>query len=162
MSLVNKMLRDLDARHAGDGDRAALPAAVTPLAARQGPRGLPWAWFGTVLVAAVLGVAAWYVTRKPDVPAALPVAAAPPVPAGPVTPAAPIAPVDPVAPAASPAPAASVAPARQARTGAPAPLAKAVLPSLRMADKLQPLSPCARRWRRNWPPPVPPRPAHRW
>ena len=31
MSLVNKMLRDLDARRVGDGERAALPAAVTPL-----------------------------------------------------------------------------------------------------------------------------------
>ena len=38
MSLVNKMLRDLDARRVGDGERAALPAAVTPLAAHQEPR----------------------------------------------------------------------------------------------------------------------------
>ena len=59
MSLVNKMLRDLDARRAGDGDRAALPAAVTPLAARQEPGGGSlWLALGTVLVAVVLGVAA--------------------------------------------------------------------------------------------------------
>lgn len=37
MSLVNKMLRDLDARRIDAGERAALPAAVTPLAARQEP-----------------------------------------------------------------------------------------------------------------------------
>ena len=64
MSLVNKMLRDLDARRAGDGGRAALPAAVTPLAAHQEPhRARPELWLGTVLVATVLGVAAWFAMR---------------------------------------------------------------------------------------------------
>jgi MSHA biogenesis protein MshN len=76
MSLVNKMLRDLDARRASDDDRAALPAAVTPLAARQEPRrGLSWLWLGTVLVAVGLVAAAWYggsFTRNPEAPAAVP------------------------------------------------------------------------------------------
>jgi MSHA biogenesis protein MshN len=35
MSLVNKMLRDLDARRASEAERGALPSAVTPLAARH-------------------------------------------------------------------------------------------------------------------------------
>lgn len=34
MSLVNKMLRDLDARRASEAERSALPSAVTPLTAR--------------------------------------------------------------------------------------------------------------------------------
>ena len=86
MSLVNKMLRDLDARHVGDGDRAALPAAVTPLAARREPsRTLPWLWLGTVAVAAALAAAAWYGTQTsgPEVPATRPVAAIPPAPMAP-------------------------------------------------------------------------------
>ena len=35
MSVVNKMLRDLDARRIGADERAALPTAVTPLAAHD-------------------------------------------------------------------------------------------------------------------------------
>ena len=80
MSLVNKMLRDLDARRAGESDRAALPAAVTPLAARQEPRrGLPPLWFGLALAAAGLGAAAWYGMQPaiPEPAVATPVAAAP-------------------------------------------------------------------------------------
>lgn len=76
MSLVNKMLRDLDARRVGDGDRAALPAAVTPLAARQEPqRGLWWLWLGTVLAVAGLGVAVWNGALPREEPARPPAAA---------------------------------------------------------------------------------------
>ena len=108
MSLVNKMLRDLDARHVGDSDRAALPAAVTPLAARQEPGGgAPWAWLGAVLFAAGLGAAAWYVMQSRNVPAATP----PPPPA--VT--------------AAPGPVAAPE---------PAPVPDVALPSLRMAGEL--------------------------
>lgn len=61
MSLVNKMLRDLDARRAGDGDRAALPAAVTSLASRQeSRRGVSLLWPGMVLAVTGLGAAAWF------------------------------------------------------------------------------------------------------
>lgn len=72
MSLVNKMLRDLDARRAGEGDRAALPAAVTPLAARQAPgRDVPWRSIAVALSIAALA-ATWYVMRveEPAVPTA--------------------------------------------------------------------------------------------
>lgn len=37
MSLVNKMLRDLDARRAGDAERGVLPTAVTPIEAESPP-----------------------------------------------------------------------------------------------------------------------------
>lgn len=80
MSLVNKMLRDLDARRAGESDRAALPAAVTPLAARQeSRRGVSPMWFGIALAAGGLGAAAWYGMRSaaPEPTAATPVASAP-------------------------------------------------------------------------------------
>lgn len=66
MSLVNKMLRDLDARHIGDAERAALPAAVTPLAARQDKASRPpaLAW-GLVAVVALAAAFAWQELR-PD------------------------------------------------------------------------------------------------
>jgi MSHA biogenesis protein MshN len=108
MSLVNKMLRDLDARRAGDGEHAALPAAVTPLATRQdSPREFSWLWPGAVMVAMGLGAAVWYGTQygKPAAPAVPPVAAEA-IDAEPVHPAA-------LTPAVS-----------------------AALPSLRMADSL--------------------------
>lgn len=86
MSLVNKMLRDLDARRAAPGERAALPAAVTPLAARQAPPRNYGLWLGALLV--VVGVAAaagwWLLSAAPRLapvltPSAEPVAAAPSV-----------------------------------------------------------------------------------
>jgi len=59
MSLVNKMLRDLDARRAGNSDRAALPAAVTPLAARQESDGAgSRLLLGVLLAIALLGAGA--------------------------------------------------------------------------------------------------------
>lgn len=88
MSLVNKMLRDLDARRAAAGDRAALPAAVTPLAARQSShRVASWRWPGALLVAG-LAAAAWFGMRPGyrDAPAPAPVPTAPapaPAPAAP-------------------------------------------------------------------------------
>lgn len=110
MSLVNKMLRDLDARRAGDAERGTLPAAVTPLEAPAGSSRR-----GVVLgAAAVLGVvgagaAAFYLGLLPGnhgapAPASLP---SPPVP--PVLAAAPA--QAPLAPAAvPPAPPAAVVP----------------------------------------------------
>jgi MSHA biogenesis protein MshN len=120
MSLVNKMLRDLDARRVSDGDRAALPAAVTSLAAHQDSGGgLSRLWVGAILLAAVLGLAAWYATRLSEVPVALPAATASSARA---LPAAPV--VTGVAE-----PAAVIAPAAL-------PEAKVALPTLRMADQL--------------------------
>lgn len=63
MSVVNKMLRDLDARRVGADERAALPTAVTPLAAhderRSGNAGV-WLLAVGLLVSAA---AAWYLLR---------------------------------------------------------------------------------------------------
>ncbi|MCX7149735.1 MAG: tetratricopeptide repeat protein [Rhodocyclales bacterium] len=119
MSLVNKMLRDLDARRAGEGDRAGLPAAVTPLAARREPsRSLPRLWLGLALAAAV-GGAAWYATQtgNQEVSVARPVAVAP---AAPVVAAAPVTPTS----------------AEPVSVAAPAPVASLEPSSLRMADAL--------------------------
>lgn len=83
MSLVNKMLRDLDARRAGETERAALPSAVTPLAARQAPPA-SWPRWAAVGVVAVLAVAGWmhWGNLSPATPPATPPApAAAPVPA---------------------------------------------------------------------------------
>lgn len=73
MSLINKMLRDLDARKAGEGARARLPTAVTPLAARVGRKNnLPWLAAAT---GGLLALAAWfwYGMQAPvEIPAAVP------------------------------------------------------------------------------------------
>lgn len=117
MSLVNKMLRDLDARRVGDSDRAAFPAAVTPLAAHQEPRRASRLWLGMVLVVAGLGVAAWYGAQQMSAtPAVAEAPAALPVPAAPA-----------VAPTVAPSAASAAEPARAAN---------AALPSLRLADQL--------------------------
>lgn len=60
MSLVNKMLRDLDARRAAPGERTALPAAVTPLAARQESPQSRAAWLGALVLAAGVAAVAWW------------------------------------------------------------------------------------------------------
>lgn len=113
MSLVNKVLRDLDARRAGEGERTALPVAVTPLGARL-ERPARWRWILLAVAAAaiVFGLAFYYLKGgglrdDPVVPAA-PLQAAAPVPAAeapqPVAPAPAVAvatpPADPVARAA--------------------------------------------------------------
>jgi len=80
MSLVNKMLRDLDARRVGDDERAALPPAVTPLAAMQESRGLPpWMLLGAGAAILAAALAAWNGYRD-SIPAPT-VAALPPAPA---------------------------------------------------------------------------------
>lgn len=130
MSLVNKMLRDLDARRVGEGERAALPAAVTPLAARNEPvRLLPLLLFAAVALAAAVGGVVWYGAQPdaPPLPAAPPKAASTPAALAPV----PVAPV-PVAVAATPA-----APAVAATDDSAASAATNAAPaSLRMADEL--------------------------
>jgi MSHA biogenesis protein MshN len=67
MSLINKMLRDLDARKAGEGARARLPAAVTPLAARvERKNNLPWLAMAAVVLIA-LAAWLWHGMRQPAV-----------------------------------------------------------------------------------------------
>ena len=80
MSLVNKMLRDLDARRVGDGERAALPTAVTPLAARQEfARTGPLLWIGALAVLVAVAGAAWFGAQVGSgEPAAARLAPAPP------------------------------------------------------------------------------------
>lgn len=69
MSLVNKMLRDLDARRVGDEERAALPPAVTPLAAMQESRGLPpWMLLGAGAAILAAALAAWNGYRESSMP----------------------------------------------------------------------------------------------
>lgn len=106
MSLVNKMLRDLDARRAAPGERTALPSAVTPLAARSEVPASRWPWL-VLPAAVVLGLVAWWLGT--------------PAPAA--TPAMTAAPAMPVPPAASPvsAPAATdaVPPASASESAAP-------------------------------------------
>ena len=115
MSLVNKMLRDLDARHAG-GDRAALPPAVTPLAAHQKDSGgMPWLWVSLGLVVVALGAAVWFGAISLKQPAALPSVS---TPASEVPVAAPAS-VTPMVAAAPPAGSAATEPAVSA---APAPV----------------------------------------
>lgn len=145
MSLINKMLRDLDARRGGEGDRAALPAAVTPLAARQMPSLVsPLMLLGTLTLVTVLGAVAWYKMEtsppRPVVavaPAPLP-AVAPPVVTPPVPPPAtpPVAPEATAVQAVVPVPAATEKAAME--TGTPPSAAAATLapPSLRMAGEL--------------------------
>lgn len=64
MSLVNKMLRDLDARRASDAERYALPTAVTPLAARQKVAS-PWRLrFLLMLMLIVICLVIWWQWQK--------------------------------------------------------------------------------------------------
>lgn len=118
MSLVNKMLRDLDARRVGDDERAALPTAVTPLAARQDPaRTGPWLWIGALAALAAVAGAAWFGAQvgSGEPSAARPVPVSPPLPA--------------------PTPAPLVPEAAVATAPAPASTSGGT-PALRMADQL--------------------------
>ncbi len=108
MSLVNKVLRDLDARRAGDDERTALPMAVTPLGARlERPARWPWILLAVVAAAILLGLGFTYLQgvslRESPAVAAVPAAPLPAPAPAPVPVAAP-APV-----AEAPAPAAPVA-----------------------------------------------------
>lgn len=77
MSLINQVLRDLDARHAPHVDRAALPQAVHPL-----PPELPRTWPKLVVAVTAAGVLAWYLfaapARSPELPLPPVVVQAPP------------------------------------------------------------------------------------
>lgn len=111
MSLVNQMLRDLDARRAAPGERTALPAAVTPLAARQAPSQGKAILLGALVLAAGAAAAAWWwlapAAPQPApviAPPAAPVVAAPPPPAvATVAPAPTLAPADVLPPLPKPA-----------------------------------------------------------
>ncbi len=73
MSLVNKMLRDLDARRASEAERGALPSAVTPLAARR-EIASPWPKRMAILLVLITGaiLAAWQWRKNPPTSVANP------------------------------------------------------------------------------------------
>ncbi|HEY8855754.1 MAG TPA: tetratricopeptide repeat protein [Rugosibacter sp.] len=73
MSLVNKMLRDLDARRASEAERGALPAAITPLSARR-ETAAPWPKRIAILLFLIAGaiLAAWQWRKQPQPPVATP------------------------------------------------------------------------------------------
>jgi MSHA biogenesis protein MshN len=130
MSIINQMLRDLDARHASANERAGLPANLRPLPAEPAARPKTWLLLGAGLLAGAL--LAWLMLGRPipqDAPAPAPrVAQAPVVPAEPppappppVSPAPPAVPPAPVA-APPPAPAPVAAPAKPRPAPAPAPV----------------------------------------
>ena len=107
MSLINRMLQDLDARQATPGGRHPLPAEVRPLPRRR-PSCRPVVFAGLAVLALAVGlaVAQWALVA----PAALPPAAVAPVaPVAPVAQAVPAVPVAAIAavaaPSAQPAPA---------------------------------------------------------
>lgn len=115
MSLINKMLRDLDERHASAEDRNALPEAVHVMREKR-PAKRPW--MAVALVLALAAVAYLWL-----VPGGLPPAAVPPVPPPPALVAAAPAPTPPVepapAPSSEPAPASAPAPEPMAAPTAP-------------------------------------------
>jgi len=124
MSLVNKVLRDLDARRAGDTERSTLPPAVTPL--QPGEATISRARIAALLVVSVLaaGAVATYFGFRPalDLPRmtsepALQIAASPPKIAAAVPVAVPA--VAPPVPPAPPAPPPAIAEAIPPPVAAP-------------------------------------------
>lgn len=78
MSVLNQVLRDLDARKAGDGARARLPSAVTPLSVHVERAGRNHGWWVLLVIAiAFSALAAWLWRVDSSSPVAPPVA--PPV-----------------------------------------------------------------------------------
>lgn len=106
MSIINQMLRDLDARHASEQERAGLPPRLRTLPPRQVAHGGDWRTLvaGMLAGGAIVGLAAsWYFSPGP-IPQA-PVPASAPVPPAAAPAAAPAVPTVPPAPtSAAPAP----------------------------------------------------------
>lgn len=106
MSLINRMLQDLEARHAEPAETNTFPGKVHAVAPRRAWQ--PQAWLITaVLLCASLGVALWMIMRNPapNAPAKPIIARSPQMPSAPtVAPPAPLAPkaVAPVQPAPAP------------------------------------------------------------
>lgn len=116
MSLINKVLRDLDARHAPAVDRAALPSSVHVISPPRPRR----RWMPLTLVLVTVAAGGWYFLEGPGSPAPPPVRLVLP-PSQPLPPPLPAAAVA-TAPAAAPASTALQADlqeAVQAEAGAP-------------------------------------------
>lgn len=85
MSLINRMLQDLDKRHASGAERGVLPKHVRVLPRASAPP-VPWWALGIAAALAVISAAAWYVATQPSqrespvIAAAVPAPPAAPVP----------------------------------------------------------------------------------
>jgi MSHA biogenesis protein MshN len=113
MSIINQMLRDLDARHASEQERAGLPPRLRTLPPRQVARGGDWRMLvaGMLAGGALVGIAAsWYFSPGAQPPAPVPAPVATPAPPAPTVPPAPTF-ASPAVPAAAPLP----TPAEEAR-----------------------------------------------
>lgn len=126
MSIINQMLRDLDARNASANERAGLPAGLRTLPPERSRPLWPWFLLVAGLIAGVVG--AWFLLGQvPLAPA--PVAEMPAsAPVQPVIPAPPapepkpaLAPVSPPKPAPAPLPMVKAATEKPAQTVAPPP-----------------------------------------
>ncbi len=154
MSIINQMLRDLDARHASTNERAGLPAGLRTLPPERSRPVWPWLLLFGALIAGVVG--AWFLLGQtpasaPAIPPALvtaaPQAATPP----PATPPAPVvetpvpAPVQPaISPATPPEPKPVIAPVPAPKpVPAPVPVVKAVIekPAPTVAPTPAPVAP---------------------
>jgi len=146
VSVINKMLQELDKRHAAPADPALPPGLVKPVTAARRSREWFWRILAVQLVAAVawVGWVAWQLQPRAPLatPSALQAAAAAgkpsPAPITPIQPAppVPIAPAQPAPPAPEPAPAqeavaaAAVEAPRSARKEQPRPEAAPLKPAL--------------------------------
>jgi len=110
MSVINKMLRDLDARHAGD--RKSLPNEVRPLPEETRRSPPLMAITGALILVGIAGWA-WWITSENTHPAP-PLAVTPPSPAPVPTPPPVAAVAEPTAAPVAPAPAATAEPAAAA------------------------------------------------
>jgi MSHA biogenesis protein MshN len=115
MSVINQMLRDLDARHASANERAGLPTGLRTLPPEQAPRSKTWLLLAAGLIVGAL--IAWFFVSQTAVPPA------PPAPS-PATVAQAPEPQPAPAPASVPAPAPVVAPAIKLPTPVATPPAK--------------------------------------
>ncbi|HEY0061657.1 MAG TPA: tetratricopeptide repeat protein [Telluria sp.] len=142
MSLINKMLQDLDARGSQSG--ASLQPEIKPVLAAEAAIPLRLFAIGATVLGLVLAGGAWWWLKKTALPAPAPLAkqVTQPVPAAPVAPTRPVMPTQPVARAPF------VAPASEGQQAAPAapiaaaqPMARAPLAPQPRANPLPPQEP---------------------
>lgn len=158
MSVINQMLRDLDARHASANERAGLPAGLRPLPPEPAPRAKTWLLLAAGLIAGAL-IAGYFVSRTAAPPASptpsLPSAPPAPTPAS-TAPAstAQIAQAPEQAPAPASAPVAALAPASVAVPAIRTPPPVAVSPANPVAAPVPATAPVERPEKMAAPPPV--------
>lgn len=117
MSIINQMLRDLDARHASANERAGLPTGLRTLPPEQASRSKTWLLLAAGLIAGAL--IAWFFVSQQAATPVLPQPVTPVAQSQPVPPPAPVPTTVPETPAPAPVPAPVPAPK-------PAPVSAAV------------------------------------